>query len=426
MREVRTCTVAGRMNACCLFWKPLCGSLLFSFASLVFLTPVFAATINVDVDGNGDGVVAIADDGFCSLREAVEKSNGFFTEHEDCAEGDLNAPDTIVLPDAVFTLADAVEGTGFGGSGLPVIQEDLTIEGNGATIQRDPTLDCTLDNSSTASEFRLLRVFNEIVFTARDLTLRNGCAGGGGNEGDGGAIWSMLDAEIMLERVTVDSNSAAYRGGGINSGGTLTLIASTVSRNTVASSEVTIVQGGGIHGGPGETKLTNTTISGNSSSWAGGIFTAYDLTMENVTLSNNSADFAGGLLADDAGPAVINAKNVIFDESGCETRTGVSWNAEGSSLDSGSSCADLFGSAATADADIRLEALDDYGGPTETHALGSGSAAIDTATDCTAFGGGVTIDTDQRDIPRPQGDECDIGAFEFLVPLIFTDRFEQI
>jgi hypothetical protein len=59
--------------------------------------------------------------------------------------------------------------------------------------------------------------------------------------------------------------------------------------------------------------------------------------------------------------------------------------------------------------DLSLGPLQDNGGPTETHALGEGSVAIDQipAEDC-------EVEADQRDEPRPEsgGDACDVGAFE--------------
>jgi hypothetical protein len=59
-------------------------------------------------------------------------------------------------------------------------------------------------------------------------------------------------------------------------------------------------------------------------------------------------------------------------------------------------------------ADAGVDVLADNGGPTLTHALLAGSAAIDAAntTVCPA--------TDQRGVARPQGAGCDVGAFEFV------------
>jgi hypothetical protein len=57
-----------------------------------------------------------------------------------------------------------------------------------------------------------------------------------------------------------------------------------------------------------------------------------------------------------------------------------------------------------------LAPLADNGGPTLTHGLGSESPAIDHGT-CTDQESN-TVATDQRNIARPQGVACDIGAFE--------------
>jgi hypothetical protein len=57
--------------------------------------------------------------------------------------------------------------------------------------------------------------------------------------------------------------------------------------------------------------------------------------------------------------------------------------------------------------DLKLGPLQGNGGPTETHALGAGSVAIDhiPAVDC-------EVTTDQRGEARPGGAMCDVGAFE--------------
>ncbi len=66
--------------------------------------------------------------------------------------------------------------------------------------------------------------------------------------------------------------------------------------------------------------------------------------------------------------------------------------------------------------DPRLSDLGDHGGITETHDLTAGSPAIDFAV--TVVGGCADPDrpvvVDQRAIPRPQGDHCDVGSVEFV------------
>jgi CSLREA domain-containing protein len=64
--------------------------------------------------------------------------------------------------------------------------------------------------------------------------------------------------------------------------------------------------------------------------------------------------------------------------------------------------------------DPKLLGLKNYGGPTNTLALASGSPAIDQVP---ATGAGCPP-TDQRGVKRPQGSACDIVAFEFAAPHI--------
>ena len=72
-------------------------------------------------------------------------------------------------------------------------------------------------------------------------------------------------------------------------------------------------------------------------------------------------------------------------------------------------------------ADPKLGALADNGGPTRTHALLSGSPAMDAIPQGTN-GCGTTFAEDQRGVDRPQdGDAngtaaCDIGPFELEPP----------
>jgi len=56
--------------------------------------------------------------------------------------------------------------------------------------------------------------------------------------------------------------------------------------------------------------------------------------------------------------------------------------------------------------------LQDNGGPTQTHALLQDSPAIDAGS-CEAAES--DIETDQRGVARPQGEACDIGAYEHAV-----------
>ena len=63
--------------------------------------------------------------------------------------------------------------------------------------------------------------------------------------------------------------------------------------------------------------------------------------------------------------------------------------------------------------DAKLGPLADYGGPTLTHALLSGSPAIDGGNPATPGSGGTACPTtDQRGETRPSGAACDVGSVE--------------
>ena len=59
--------------------------------------------------------------------------------------------------------------------------------------------------------------------------------------------------------------------------------------------------------------------------------------------------------------------------------------------------------------------LQDNGDPTQTMALGPGSAAYDAGNDAICAAPPVN-NLDQPGIARPQGPHCDIGAYEALPP----------
>ena len=60
--------------------------------------------------------------------------------------------------------------------------------------------------------------------------------------------------------------------------------------------------------------------------------------------------------------------------------------------------------------DPKLGSLAENGEMTQSHAIATGSSAIDNGTSAGA------PSTDQREVSRPQGNGYDIGAYELIVP----------
>jgi hypothetical protein len=92
------------------------------------------------------------------------------------------------------------------------------------------------------------------------------------------------------------------------------------------------------------------------------------------------------------------------------------FNSEGVNFDTDGTCPGF-----TTSSSLNLQALANNGGPTQTHALGPHSAAIDAVTDCTDVDDS-SVSQDQRGVARPQdgnGDStalCDVGAYESEPP----------
>ena len=113
------------------------------------------------------------------------------------------------------------------------------------------------------------------------------------------------------------------------------------------------------------------------------------------TLIGGNSDF-GGEAPDcsvTGGSLVSLGHNLIGDTTGC------TFTAAGSDL------TDLGG--------LKLAPLGANGGFTETVALAKGSPAINTGSGKKpGTGGSACAKRDQRNVRRPQGPRCDIGAYE--------------
>ena len=126
-----------------------------------------AATINVTTTSGGTGGPD------CTLRDAITSANTD-TATGGCPAG--SGADIINLAAGgtyTLTTEDNDEPLGDGPNGLPPVTSQITINGNGATIQRDPSYACPVDDGS--SDFRIFHVDNPGDLTLNDLTVSNGC-----------------------------------------------------------------------------------------------------------------------------------------------------------------------------------------------------------------------------------------------------------
>lgn len=402
----------------------------------------------------------------CNLNDAITAANNDMTI-SGCESG--GGADTIVLSGNV-TLTD-VNSDFMGPTGLPIVTSPITIEGKGATISRASSApefrifavdgtgsvagNLTLNRTTitggklTATDARGGGILNQ----EGELTIINSTISGNSvpnSPSDYNASGGGIAARSSSQRVTLTimgstiTGNSGYNGGGLRHGnfGTMTITGSTVSGNSGVGTA------GVFHIGDDST-ISDSTISGNSGTGnysVGGLLQGGTLTITNTTISNNSApgNFGTGGVGAYAGGTLTLTNSTVTGNSapngvgGIGNSSTVVLNRTLISGNKGSTAAEFYGGA-TVNADnfnvfgfsgnagvsgfspgatdivpsvalakVLNTTLANNGGPTRTHALVSGSPAVNAVdAGCPPPG------TDQRGIKRPQGAACDVGAFEF-------------
>ncbi len=414
-------------------------------------------------------------DGGCSLPDAIRSAN------TDSVVGGCEAgsgADIINIPQQTITLTNAaVDGEQYGESGLPLINSEISIQGNGATIERD----------SSADPFRILALdsTSNALLTMESITLTGGFAynpGGGyggaiyvgeltslvlnsttisGNTSDGygGGVYSYRATRVEINDSNIHDNTAIQNGGGVSvskdslveinrttintntagsaggfsvfySNGPVTLANSTIANNYLVDGNPSGEKGAGISLYRGSLSIVNSTISGNTASGSGsGMYVnASKVQLVNTTIANNQG---GSTIVTTGNPTYVNTVTLINSviaapesQDACyilgSTETSVI-NGANSNWFTDNTC------DGQADGDPLLAALANNGGPTLTHQPLMTSGLIDAAdasacpatdqrgADRDAAGLFVPARTQNGNIAAISLDgECDIGAVEFL------------
>ncbi|NUM46218.1 MAG: hypothetical protein HUU38_16065 [Anaerolineales bacterium] len=223
----------------------------------------------------------------------------------------------------------------------------------------------------------------------------------GNDAGIGGGFYSYLSSTLTMNNCTISGNSASSGGGFYFLYGTGTINNSTISGNMATG------QGGGIWGFYENVTINNATITDNTAPRGGGIFRYFPtngMVLNRSIISGNHASSGGPEVYAQNGPWNINNYNVV----------GYGGSTRSYSLTIGST--DVIPSGALNS--LLNPTLSSNGGPTLTHALVSGSVAMDLAP-TTACTNAPISGLDQRGAVRvfdgdgtPSSNECDSGAVE--------------
>ncbi|MCJ7715873.1 MAG: hypothetical protein MUO54_05055, partial [Anaerolineales bacterium] len=302
-----------------------------------------------------------------------------------------------------------------GNNGLPTILSEITINGNGATIQR----------AENADHFRIFQVGKKANLTLNDLTIQNGYADGSEDNyyvDLGGAILNF--GFLNVNSVLITDNYARYVGGVYNAEGTVDIVNSTISYNNADN-----LTNGILNAGKGLMEIYQSTISNNGlitygdAIWNNGTLRVYNSTISDnagVGIENDKdasgpgkvslvyVTFSGNAAALNSVTETITILNTLFgphQNAACSSSTSVF--GLGTNMDTDGSC----NITTVSPNSLKLGPLAGNGGPTQTHELGQGSVAIDAAA-------GECPVNDQRGIHRPQNAACDVGAFENDDPIV--------
>ncbi len=371
-------------------------SLAVSGDSIIVAHAIYAENLtigkNLTILGSGAATTIIDGGGTATV---VTISNGTHVTLSKMTIRNGNASTVVVID---FTMR-AIAGGGISNSGTLTLTNS-TVSGNSAPI---PCIHSFLFCESHGGTAWGGGIYNSGALIMINSTVSGNHAGGFCNapcSAFGGGIYNR-GTLMMIKNSTLTGNGAGISigtacstsgfsscrvGGGAfyTSAGTVRLNNSTVTANTADRCSGGVCEtSDAIVNGSGHLAMNNSTVSGNS---AGGIFNGGIATLQNSIVANNSGTNCGGTIT-----------------------------SHGYNLSSDGSCA--FSNSGDRDnTNPVLGTLGNYGGPTPTIPLLTGSPAIDAGnpSGCTD-GLGHLLKTDQRGKPRPNTEDtggCDMGAYE--------------
>ena len=430
------------------------------------------------------------DSGPGSLRQALVDANDGDAINFDASlngqkitltNGQLNVDKNITIsgPGADYLAVDGnmQSRVFYINPGKTVIISGLTIKNGNATNNPGGGMyndggalmlsDCTVTGNSGGG------ILND-SFNGSAMMSVTGCTVSGNSGGGIGNRGSHTGATMIVSNCTVSGNSDGGVGnGGIGGRATMMVTNSTISSNsgrgiangaglaagnatlTVTSCTISGNSGGGISNGDAGVTIINSTLSGNSADWGGGIVNwngqgrAGIITISNSTVSGNWAEYGGGGIASEStsgGGTLVTISNSTISDNAAGDGGGI-YNAnhgggtflelasvilkagslgatisnyggdvtsDGYNLASDDADGVLTGPGDQINIDPMLGPLQDNGGPTFTHTLLPGSPAINAGAP--GFTPPPFFDQRGPGFNRVGNGRIDIGSFEVQGP----------
>jgi len=237
---------------------------------------------------------------------------------------------------------------------------------------------------------------------------------GGGMSNYAYPLGTYGESSPHLTNVTFSGNTATNNGGGMYSASDYSgAYTSPVLKNVTFSGNSAYNGGGmyneGYQGGVSNASLTNVTFSQNTAAWGGGMYNSGSPNPIYPVLTN--VTFKGNTATADSNPN--NGKGIYNYYSNTKLYSCIVWDGTYDISNSSSTPTISYSIVYGSSPDPLLGTLGNYGGFTQTIPLLAGSPAIN-AVPAGTNGCGTTVAEDQRGGTRPQGADCDMGAYEFF------------
>ncbi len=319
--------------------------------------------------------------------------------------GSINNTGILTIINSTISNNIGYESGGINNNGVLEITNSTisnnSASGRGGGINNTGPLEIinsTISNNSTYGQGG--GIFNSDTLRITNSTISNNSA-----QADGGGIFNTSSIEFPqnlfeITNSTISDNKALNEGGGIDSPGGLLLTNSTVSGNTA------LTFGGGIAVSSLFYTIDYCTIYRNTATQDGGGIAIYQNRLKVPFQNDNGNGIGESIVAGNHAHTSPNISGVITSH-GYNLFQNVSPFTNFVPLNVQSTNVEVSTSTSLGiDSLLRKN-----GGQTLTHALIAGSPAIDSIPPdtCQIIG----IINDQRGVKRPQGDGCDIGAYEY-------------